>query len=325
MTRSPVLPIRLAVVGVGHFGRHHVRVARDLACISCVGVYDHNGGRAAEVAGEFELPVLESLDAVADAADAAIVATPTASHGSTAEYLLERGCDVLIEKPITASLDEAERVIQKSRSGRRVLGVGHIERHNPAIEAALRLVKDPQFIEVHRLGVFTQRSLDVDVILDLMIHDIQIVQSLVSRQTAEIRAVGMPVLTPSIDIANARIGFEGGCVANLTASRVSTDKVRKCRIFGPAHYVSVDMQAQTLQAFRLSRDGGRPEIVPVEVPVRREEPLARELTDFAYAVAERRAPLVTGEVGRDALVLAGEVLGAIESHRRVVQAGRSSS
>jgi predicted dehydrogenase len=290
-----------------------------------VGVYDHNGGRASEVAREFEVPVLESLDAVADAADAVVVATPTARHGEIAEYLLAGGCDVLIEKPITAKLDEAERLIQKSRSGGHVLAVGHIERHNPAVEAALRLVTDPQFIEVHRLGVFTQRSLDVDVVLDLMIHDLQIVQSLVGRPTVEIRAVGMPVLTPTIDIANARIGFEGGCIANLTASRVSTDKVRKCRIFGPAYYVSVDMQAQTLQAYRLSRDGGRPEIVPVEVPVRHEEPLVRELTDFAYAVAERRAPLVTGEVGRDALALAGEVLGAIESHRQFVQAPRKSS
>ena len=325
MTRFPADRIRLAVAGVGHFGRQHVRVARGLSCISCVGVYDHNGGRASEVAREFEVPILESLDAVAEAADAVVVATPTARHGEIAEYLLERGCDVLIEKPITAKLDEAERLIQKSRSGGRVLGVGHIERHNPAVEAALRLVSDPQFIEVHRLGVFTQRSLDVDVVLDLMIHDIQIVQSLVGRPTAEIRAVGMPVLTPTIDIANARIGFEGGCIANLTASRVSTDRVRKCRIFGPAHYVSVDMHAQTLQAYRLSRDGSRPEIVPVEVPVRHEEPLVRELTDFAYAVAERRAPLVTGEVGRDALLLAGEVLGAIESHRQDVQAPRKSS
>jgi predicted dehydrogenase len=312
-------PVRLAVVGAGHFGRQHVRVAARLPGVRCVGVYDHRRERVDEVAHEFGLPVLPSLDAVAQAAQAVVVATPTISHAEIAGYLLDHGCDVLVEKPMTATVAEAERLIQKSRSAGRVLAVGHIERHNPAVEAALTLVTNPQFVEVHRLGVFTQRSLDVDVVLDLMIHDLQIVRGLVGRAPVEIRAVGMPVLTPTIDIANARIAFEGGCIANLTASRVSAEKVRKCRIFGPAHYVSIDMKAQTLQAYRLSRGGGQPEILPVEVPVRREEPLVRELSDFARAVAERSSPLVSGEVGRDALLLASEILSAIELHRRAVQ------
>src|SRR5215471_9302655 len=323
--RSTHPPVRVAFVGVGHFGSQHVRVAKELPGICCVGIYDRHEGRAQEVANEFDLPAFPSLDTVVEAAEAVVVATPTASHAEITEYLLDRGRDVLVEKPITATVAEAERLIEKARSGGRILAVGHIERHNPAVEAALGLVGVAQFVEVHRLGVFTRRSLDIDVVLDLMLHDLQIVRGLVGRAPIEIRAVGMPVLTPTIDIANARIGFEGGCIANLTASRVSTDRARTCRIFGPAHYVSVDMHAQTLQAYRLSRDGSRPEIVPVEVPVRHEEPLVRELTDFAYAVAERRAPLVTGEVGRDALLLAGEVLGAIESHRQDVQAPRKSS
>ena len=311
-------PVRLAFVGVGHFGRHHVRVAKQLPGICCVGIYDRHQGRADEVAREFGLPALANLEAVAEAAEAVVVATPTASHAEIAEFLLDRGRDVLIEKPITATLEEAERLIEKARAADRILAVGHIERHNPAVEAALNLVSDPQFVEVHRLGVFTRRSLDVDVVLDLMIHDLQIVRGLVGRAPVEIRAVGMPVLTPTIDIANARIEFDGGCIANLTASRVSTEKVRKCRIFGPSIYVSIDMQAQTLQAYRLSRERGHPEILPVEVPVRREEPLARELTDFARAVAERSSPLVPGEVGRDALVLAREILAAIDRHRNSV-------
>jgi predicted dehydrogenase len=317
--RSTHPPVRVAFVGVGHFGSQHVRVAKELPGICCVGVYDRHDGRAQEVAREFDLPAFPSLDAVVEAAQAVVVATPTASHAEITEYLLDRGRDVLVEKPITATVAEAERLVEKARSGGRILAVGHIERHNPAVEAALGLVGVAQFVEVHRLGVFTRRSLDVDVVLDLMIHDLQIVRGLVGRAPIEIRAVGMPVLTPTIDIANARIAFEGGCIANLTASRVSAEKVRKCRIFGPSHYVSIDMKAQSLQAFRLSREKGHPEILPVQVPVRREEPLARELTDFARAVAERTSPLVPGEVGRDALVLAREILAAIDRHREAAR------
>ena len=308
-------PVRLAVIGVGHLGRHHARVAAALPGVDLVGIHDHHDGRAGEVSREFGLKVLRNLRDVAGEAEAAIVATPTVSHAEIATELLERGLDVLVEKPMTASLEEADRLVSLARARGRVLAVGHIERHNPAVEAALRLVHTPIFIEVDRLGIFTRRSLDVDVVLDLMIHDLQIAMSLARRPVEEIRAAGLAVLTPLVDIANARIAFQGGCVANLTASRVSAKKVRKLRIFGPAMYLSVDMQARTVSAVRLSRQGSDPGILTEEVAVPDEEPLAREVADFVEAVRSRRPPLVDGVAGRAALALATEVLEAIERHR----------
>jgi len=311
--------IRLAVVGVGHLGRHHARVAASLSGVRVVGVHDHHPGRAQEVAGEFSLPVLPDLDAVASEAEAVVVATPTVTHAEIAGFFLDRGLHVLVEKPIASGVAEADDLLSRARRRRVVLQVGHVERYNPAIQAALDLSTSPRFIEVHRLGVFSTRSLDVDVVLDLMIHDLQIVSTLVGRPVREIRAAGVPVLTPKLDIANARLAFEGGCVANLTASRVSADKVRKCRVFAPSIYVSVDMQSQSVSAYRLSRDSGRPEIHPVAVSVSREEPLARELADFRRAIAEGGHPLVSGEDGRDALVLAERVLDAVEEHRNTLE------
>jgi predicted dehydrogenase len=311
--------VRLAVVGVGHLGRLHARVAASLPGIRVIGVHDHHEGRAAEVARELSLGILPSLEDVAREADAVVLATPTVSHAELAAYFLDRGKDVLIEKPMTATLPEAEALLERARRGGRVMAVGHIERHNPAFEAALSIVEHPRFVEAHRLAVFTPRSLDVDVVLDLMIHDLQLVLALVASPVREIRAAGIPVLTSRLDIANARIAFEGGCVANLTASRVSSGRTRKCRIFASALYVSVDLQARTLAAFRLSRAKAQPEIVPVPVEVPSGDPLARELSDFARAVRERGRPLVSGEEGRDALVLAHQVLEAIEEHRRSVE------
>ena len=308
-------PVRIAVVGVGHLGRHHARVASALPGVELVGIHDKNAERAAEVAREFGLRILPGLEAVAEQAQASVVATPTSSHAEIASFLLERGLDVMIEKPITASLREADDLLALARAGGRIVQVGHVERYNPAVEAALAMVTAPLFIEVHRLGIFTRRSLDVDVVLDLMIHDLQIVQALAGGRAVEIRAAGLPVLTPLLDIANARVAFEGGCVANLTASRVSAKKVRKLRIFAPELYVSVDMQARTVKAFRLSRKNGEPEIVQEDVSVPNEEPLARELPDFARAVRTRREPLVSGESGRAALALAENVLEAIARHR----------
>jgi predicted dehydrogenase len=316
MTRSSADPVRIAVVGVGHLGRHHARLVASLPEARLVGVHDHHEGRAEAVAREFGTKVLSDLAEVAETAEAVVVATPTVTHAEIAGRLLACGRDVLVEKPITATVAEAEALLECARECGRILQVGHVERYNPAVQAALKLVSRPGFVEVHRLGVFTQRSLDVDVVLDLMIHDLQIARELAGGPPTEVRAAGVAVLTPRIDIANARISFEGGCVANLTASRVSSEKVRKFRIFAPSLYASVDMQAQTVRALRLSRDGERPEIVPVEVPVQKEEPLARELADFVRAVRLRTAPLVPGELGRDALALAGEVVRAIEQHRR---------
>jgi predicted dehydrogenase len=321
--RSGDRPIRLAVVGVGHLGRHHARVAASLPGIELVGIRDHNRDRADEIAREFGLRILPDLAAVAQEAEAAIVATPTVSHAEVSAFLLERGLDVLVEKPITASLREADGLLALARAKGRIVQVGHVERYNPAVEAALSLVRAPLFIEVHRLGVFTRRSLDVDVVLDLMIHDLQIVQSLAGGRTVEIRAAGLPVLTSRLDIANARIAFEGGCVANLTASRVSARKVRKLRVFGPALYVSVDMQSRTVKTFRLSREKGEPEIVAAELPVGQEEPLAREIADFVRASRLRQPPLVPGEAGREALALAQEVLEAVERHRSTTEGART--
>jgi predicted dehydrogenase len=311
--------VRLAVVGVGHLGRHHARVASSLAGLRVVGVHDHHPGRAEEIAREFSLRVLSNFEQIAEEAEAVVVATPTVTHAEIAGFFLDRGLHVLVEKPIAADLAHAEDLVQRARRAGRVLQVGHVERYNPAIEAALALVAAPRFIEVHRLGVFTLRSLDVDVVLDLMIHDLQIVSALVGRPVREVRAAGVPVLTPKLDIANARLAFEGGCVANLTASRVSAEKVRKCRVFAPSIYVSVDMQAQSVSAFRLRRESGRPEILPVPVAVSREEPLSRELADFRRAVAEGSRPLVSGEDGRDALALAERVLDAVETHRSTLE------
>ncbi|MEP6471553.1 MAG: Gfo/Idh/MocA family oxidoreductase, partial [Acidobacteriota bacterium] len=306
-------------VGVGHLGRHHARLASSLAGFQVVGVHDHHPGRAAEVAREFSLPVLADFDEVARQAEAVVVATPTVSHAEVSRFFLDRGLHVLVEKPMTASLVEADDLVARARKAGRVLQVGHVERYNPAIQAALSLVESPRFIEVHRLGVFTARSLDVDVVLDLMIHDLQIVSAFVGRPVREVRAAGVPVLTPKLDIANARLEFDGGCVANLTASRVSVEKVRKCRVFAPSMYVSIDMQAQSVSAVRLIREGGRAEMHPVPVSVSREEPLARELADFRRAVVDGTRPLVSGEDGRDALALAERVVAAVESHRAALE------
>jgi predicted dehydrogenase len=308
-------PVRLAVVGVGHLGRHHARLASELPGVSLVGIHDHHEGRAEEVARERGLTVLSGPEEVARRAQAVVIATPTSSHGALSRFFLERGLDVLVEKPITEEVSAATALVDLARERRRVLGVGHVERYNPAVAAVLARVPEPVFIEGHRLGLFAPRSLDVDVVLDLMIHDLQIVTDLVRRPVREIRAAGMPVVTSKIDIANARIEFEGGCVANLTASRVSSERMRKLRVFGRSLYCSVDMHERSVQAFALGDGSGPSRIVPVAVPVEPGDPLARELSDFVAAVRERRAPLVSGEVGRDALILAERVREAIAEHR----------
>jgi len=308
-------PVRLAVVGVGHLGRQHARVASQLPGVSLVGVHDHHPGRAEEVAREQGTTALSGTEQVAESAEAVVLATPTASHAALARLFLERGLDVLVEKPIAANSREAQSLVELARARGRVLAVGHVERYNPVVDAVLRGASAPLFIEGHRLGVPTARSLDVDVVLDLMIHDLQIVLALVGRPVTEVRAAGMPVLTDRVDIANARIEFDGGCVANLTASRVSTEPMRKLRIFAPPLYYSIDMQARTLTAHRLRREGARSGVVPEEIPVDGGDPLGRELADFAAAVRHRRDPLVTGEVGLGALGLAERVVTAIERHR----------
>ena len=312
-------PRRIGVVGVGSLGRHHARVLAALPGVAVSGVFDTRPERVAEVGAEFALPVAASLAALIGESDAVVVAVPTVAHREVAMAALEAGRHVLVEKPMAASLAEADALIGRARDRGLVLQVGHIERFNPAVEAAMPLAEGARFIETHRLGVFTARSLDVDVVLDLMIHDLQIAQSIVGRPVAEVRAAGVAVLTPRIDIANARVAFEGGCVANLTASRVSAERIRKFRVFGPAHYVSIDMGSQEIGAVRLLPGAdGKPAIVPTAVTVEKEEPLRRELASFADACAGRHPPLVSGEDGRAALALALEIRTAIEEHQRSV-------
>jgi predicted dehydrogenase len=248
-----------------------------------------------------------------------VIAVPTIAHHEAAIAALDAGRHVLVEKPMTATLAEADALVERARERRVVLQVGHIERFNPAVEAAMPLARGARFIETHRLGVFTPRSLDVDVVLDLMIHDLQIAQAIVARPVAEVRAAGVAVLTRRIDIANARIAFEGGCVANLTASRVSAERIRKFRVFGPAHYVSIDMGSQEIGAVRLMPGAdGKPAIVPASIAVGKEEPLKRELASFVEACRGEHPPLVSGEEGRSALALALEIVAAIEEHQRTV-------
>ena len=320
---EPPRDVRVAIVGVGHLGRHHARIAASMRGVRCVGVLDHHDGRADEVARAFGVAVLRTLDEVAEEAEAVVIATPTVSHAEIAEVLIARGCDVLVEKPIAASIDEADRLLAAARARGRIVQVGHVERYNPAVQAALAMATDVRFVQAYRLGVFTRRSLDVDVVLDLMIHDLQIVSALAGAAADDVRAVGMPVLTDKIDLANARIAFEGGCVADLTASRVSADTVRELRIFAPDLSLAIDMRAQSIRAFRLSREDGEPGIVPTSVAVEREEPLVREMADFVRAMRERGTPLVSGEIGRDALALATRVQDAIERHRAAFEGVRA--
>jgi predicted dehydrogenase len=311
--------LAVGVAGVGSLGRHHARVLTALPGVSVSGVFDVRPERAAEVGEEFGIPIAASLADLIASARAVVVATPTIAHRDVAAAALDAGRHVLVEKPMTATLEEADDLIARAARRGLVLQVGHIERFNPAVEAAMPLVAEARFIETHRLGVFTARSLDVDVVLDLMIHDLQIAQAIVRRPVSEVRAAGVAVLTPRIDIANARIAFEGGCVANLTASRVSAEKVRKFRVFGPSHYVSIDMGAQEIAAVRLlPGPDGMPVIVPAAIAVAKGEPLQRELEAFLAACLGGPPPLVSGAEGRSALALALDVRAAIESHQKSV-------
>ncbi len=311
--------VKIGIAGVGSLGRHHARVAAALADAAVSGVYDSDARRAESVGAEFSVPVCRSLEELIESSDAVVVATPTVVHHAVAAAVLAAGRHALVEKPITATLEEADGLIRAAAAAGVVLQVGHIERFNPAVEAALPHASGARFIETHRLGVFTPRSLDVDVVLDLMIHDLQIAQAVVKRPVAEVRAAGVAVLPPKVDIANARVAFEGGCVANLTASRVSAEKIRKFRVFGPSRYVSIDMGSQEISAVELApgRDG-RPSILPVNIAVVKEEPLRRELQGFVSACRGESLPLVSGDDARAALALALSVRDAIEEHQRSV-------
>jgi predicted dehydrogenase len=307
-------PVPVGVVGVGALGRQHARVWASLPGARLVGVHDRDPARAAAVAAEFGCEVALDPEALLSEVRAVSVAVPTVDHHEVALQALERGCDVLVEKPMTATLAEADALVERAGRDGRVLQVGHIERFNPATEVLLDAVQTPRFIEVHRLGSFSPRSLDVDVVLDLMIHDLDIVLTLDGSEPAQIEAVGVPVLTPRVDIANARIRFASGLIANLTASRVSLEKVRKFRVFAPRTYVSVDFTAREAQVFRLEMDAaGAPRITSRKRGAPGEEPLRRQLAAFLMAVRDRSRPVVAGADGRRALALAHAVLERMEA------------
>jgi predicted dehydrogenase len=244
--------------------------------------------------------------------DAVVVAVPTADHLAVARPFLERGVHVLVEKPMASSLADADALVALAAASGATLAVGHTERFNPAVQAALPILKTPRFIEVHRLSGFPERSLDIDVVFDVMIHDLDLLLSIERSEVVSVDAIGVPVLTPKVDIANVRLKFASGCIANITASRISKDQVRKIRFFQPDMYVSIDYAAQELEVWRLSpRPGGRPAIEGGPVPVSRDEPLRRELTDFVDAIRTKRPPTVTGADGRRALALATRVAEAM--------------
>ena len=301
--------VRAGVIGTGALGRHHARVWAELPGASLVGVHDTDRARAEEVAAKHGCRVFSDAASLLDAVDAVSIATPTVSHHEISRQALEAGRDVLVEKPMTATLAEADDLVALAAARGAVLQAGHIERFNPATEVLLAAGRGARFVEVHRLGSFSARSLDVDVVLDLMIHDLDIVLALDGSEPVQIEAVGVPVLTPRVDIANARLKFASGLIANLTASRVSIEKVRKFRVFAPRTYVSVDFASREAQVYRLEADEtGRPRIAAAREAAPEQEPLKRQIEAFARAVRERSTPVVDGPAGRRALDLAHRIL-----------------
>jgi predicted dehydrogenase len=315
-------------MGVGVFGRNHARIYKELEqqgeAVRLVGVVDPNIERADSVAREFGCRAFGSVEQMLTTHSeirAASVAAPTVNHLEVARTLMKAGVDVLIEKPLVTSLAEADELLRLASSQKRVVQVGHLERFNPAVRATIPLLTRPMFFEVHRLSVFTPRSLDIDVVLDLMIHDLDIVLSFVNSPVKEVRAVGLPILSGKVDIANVRLEFESGCVVNLTASRVSTERVRKLRFFQPNQYFSIDYGRQEVLVFAVGADSAaagipsvNPQIKVAKPPVTSEEPLHAELKAFLRAVRERTAPVVSLEDGRRALGLALEIVDTIREH-----------
>ncbi len=346
--------MRVAVIGAGAFGRNHLRVYRELETagqgVALVAAVEPDAARASEVAAKYAVPVFTSIEDMLAAnlrVDAATVAVPTQHHHAVASVLLEGGLDLLVEKPLAATLFQADELIALAEKNNRILQPGHLERFNPAVLAVQPQLRRPMFFEAHRLSIFTPRSLDVDVVLDLMIHDLDIVLTMANSPVREVRAVGLPILSPKVDIANVRVEFESGCVANFTASRVSTERVRKLRFFQPRSYVSIDYARQDLLAIRLDASitpeiaaaiaGGRvdpammaqlaadasnagvaaspnPGLSFLKPPVTPGEPLRLEIQSFLESVRTRREPLVTARQGRNALALALEIQSTMATH-----------
>jgi predicted dehydrogenase len=320
-------PINVAVIGVGAFGRNHARVYQQLQSadiVRLVGVVDPETSRADAVAREFGCKSFGSVEQMLTThseVQAASVAVPTVKHLPVARALMVAGVDVLIEKPVASTIAEAAEIGSLAEKHNRVVQVGHLERFNPAVRATLPLITKPMFFEVHRLSEFSPRALDVDVVLDLMIHDLDIVLTFVNSQVREIRAVGLPILSGKVDIANVRLEFDSGCVANFTASRVSTERVRKLRFFQPGQYISIDYGRQDVLVFSVggaSGAGAKPSVNPqiqvAKPTITAEEPLLAEIKAFLQAVRDRSRPVVSLEEGRRALEVALAILAEIKKH-----------
>jgi predicted dehydrogenase len=318
--------LKLGVVGVGSLGFHHARLLRELPGAELVGIHDVREDRLAEVASMLGVPGFASLAELLDRTSACVIAVPTEAHEAVAVRALERGVHVLIEKPIAPTLDAADRILLAAEATNTLIQIGHVERFNGALRACEPYLEEPLFVESHRLAPFGPRGTDVAVVLDLMIHDVDLVLSILRRPVVGVAAVGVPVLTASPDIANARLEFEGGGVANLTASRVSVERMRKIRFFQRSGYISLDLATGTGEYLRL-RPGlsfapGRPlaaakleEIIEF-VPLRADgtEPLRCELDSFVAAVTGAGPVVVTGRDGRDALAVALQIVERIEAH-----------
>jgi predicted dehydrogenase len=313
------------VIGVGAFGRNHARVYKELEQqgepLRLLGIVDQDVSRADAVGREFGCRSFGSLGQLLTThseVQAASVTVPTLHHLSAARTLIEAGVDVLIEKPLASTLAEADELLGMAKKHQRVAQVGHLERFNPAVRATIPFITQPMFFEVHRLSVFSPRALDVDVVLDLMIHDLDIVLSFVNSPVQEMRAVGLPILSGKTDIANVRVEFASGCVANLTASRVSTERIRKLRFFQPRQYISIDYGRQDVLVFTVGDSDATPSVNPqigvVKPPIKSEEPLRAELRSFLDAVRQRSIPTVTLEDGRRALALALQIVDDIHRH-----------
>ncbi len=304
--------LSVAVIGAGGMGRHHIRILSELAGARLVGILDKSPETAAAVSAERGgVPIFASLEELMAQAEAVVLAVPTVDHAELGCRLLAAGKHVLVEKPIAASLEEADRLVAAAAAAGKVLALGHVEFFNPAVEALLATGARPRFLEIERLSPFSPRSLDVDVVLDLMIHDLQILHALDPAPVAEIRATGIPVLSARIDIASVRIELQSGCVANLTASRVSAERVRKLRAFLPNRYYSLDYMAQEVKGVRLEDGPEGKRILPADLAVERAEPLRRELESFLAACRGEASRWVRGEEGRRALATARAVVAAM--------------
>jgi len=308
-------PHRVVVVGAGAFGRNHLRVVKESPRAVLAGVFDADAAKARAAGEEFGCPALAALAEVPAHASAAIVAVPTTAHAAVACPLLAAGLDVLVEKPIAINAADGRELVETAAKHARILQCGHLERFNPAVQAALRVVTTPLFFEVHRLSLFTPRSLDVSVVADLMIHDLDILLAMTKDLPSEVRAAGISILSNKVDIASVRLAFPNGCVANLTASRVSTEKVRKLRFFQPGQYVSIDYARQDCTVIGVDAEK---QVSFEQLPVEKGEPLKRQFDHFLDCLEARSTPLVDGVAASRALALARDILAKIEEHAELV-------